>query len=67
MQDDPQTAAPQTAPDDRPPEGDGIAQEVAKGKDAATPFVALGGTALVIGALFALALGIVVLAYVLGS
>ena len=45
----------------------GLAQEVTAGKDPATPFIALGGTALLIAVLFAVAVGIAALAYVLAS
>lgn len=41
--------------------------EVQSGRDPKTPFVALGGTALGILALFIVAVGIAALAYVLGS
>jgi len=40
---------------------------VAEGKSGATPFVALGGTALIIAVLFLVALGAVVLAYLLAG
>ena len=41
--------------------------EVEAGRDPKTPFVALGGTALVIAVLFLVAMGIAALAYVLGG
>ena len=42
-----------------------VAEEVRRGRSWRTPFVAIGGVAVAIGVLFAVALAIVVLAYVL--
>ena len=59
-----ETRSPRT--DEQGEEG-GLAREVTAGKDPATPFIALGGTALLIAVLFVLAVGIAVLAYVIAS
>lgn len=44
-----------------------VESSVAEGKSGSTPFVALGATALIIAVLFLVALGVVVLAYVLAG
>ena len=44
-----------------------VESSVAEGKAGSTPFVALGATALIIAVLFFVALGVVVLAYVLAG
>ena len=44
-----------------------VENSVAEGKSGSTPFIALGGTALIIAVLFLVALGVVVLAYVLAG
>ena len=44
-----------------------VESSVAEGRSGSTPFVALGATALIIAVLFLVALGVVVLAYVLAG
>ena len=44
-----------------------VENSVAEGKSGSTPFIALGGTALILAVLFLVALGVVVLAYVLAG
>ena len=51
-------------PSDDPSASD-VTEEVSRGRSWRTPFVAIGGVAFAIGVLFAVALAVAVLAYVL--
>ena len=50
---------------DEDPTASSIVEEVERGRSWRTPFLAIGGVAIVLGGLFVLALVIVVLAYAL--